>query len=574
MKAHSDTQAGVASRRPGWRAAAVVVASALAIGGAALGAHAVPSITLAWDGTPAVHALLTHVAVDPIVANFCTSEATTVQATVTSDDGLDMPRVRTFAEQTTSAACPGDGQTVSWDGTDDANAMVPAGRYTLHLSGPDTNELTLALTVEGPADPEPTAEEPTNSAPVAADDSATVEQDQVLTVAAPGVLANDTDADNDPLTAAVVAQPAHGSVELASDGAYVYTPEAGFVGDDSFTYVANDGTADSDPATVTITVTAAEVVTPLAIQLPVPVIEGLPTVGQTLTAAVGEVTPAEAALAYQWNCGDAAIADATAATYTPAEADVDCALTVTVTATLPDYPKVSQTSAPVTVATAVPPAEALAITNGGTAIAVTAGQTGTLTVTTNAAADATVSFAVVSGPDWATVDTASGVITASPAATVAAGSFTVTVSATVGDETVEASYSITVADGVIPTGVTASPTALAFPGPGGTATFTVTSSTAWKLTGLPKWATASVTSGPVGTTTVTVTAKKYSGLFASRHATVTVSAGNYKATVTLNQTKDKAGASGGTLNWLSTWFANVVRTLQNLFANMFGTGGA
>ena len=75
-----------------------------------------------------------------------------------------------------------------------------------------------------------------------------------LTVASPGVLANDTDADGDPLTAALVADAAHGHISLAANGSFTYAANAGFSGTDTFTYRANDGTADSNVATVTITV--------------------------------------------------------------------------------------------------------------------------------------------------------------------------------------------------------------------------------------------------------------------------------------------------------------------------------
>ncbi len=96
-----------------------------------------------------------------------------------------------------------------------------------------------------------------NDVPVSTGDSYSVAQDSTLTVdTATGVLANDTDSDGDPLTAALVDQPAHGSVTLAEDGSFVYTPEAGFSGEDSFTYTAGDGQAVSQPATVAITVTA------------------------------------------------------------------------------------------------------------------------------------------------------------------------------------------------------------------------------------------------------------------------------------------------------------------------------
>ncbi len=94
-----------------------------------------------------------------------------------------------------------------------------------------------------------------NQVPVAVDDAATTTQDTALTVEAPGVLGNDSDADNDALTATKVADPPHGTVTLNADGSFTYTPTAGYHGSDSFTYKANDGTADSNVATVSITVT-------------------------------------------------------------------------------------------------------------------------------------------------------------------------------------------------------------------------------------------------------------------------------------------------------------------------------
>src|SRR5205823_1621528 len=76
-------------------------------------------------------------------------------------------------------------------------------------------------------------------------------------IAAPGVLGSDTDVDGNLLTAAVVAQPAHGTVTVNANGGFTYTPALNYNGNDSFTYKANDGTADSNTATVTITVAAA-----------------------------------------------------------------------------------------------------------------------------------------------------------------------------------------------------------------------------------------------------------------------------------------------------------------------------
>src|SRR6185295_474783 len=81
-----------------------------------------------------------------------------------------------------------------------------------------------------------------NGAPGALNDSYSTNEDTALTIGAPGVLANDTDADSSALRAVLVSGPAHGTLVLN--------------GEDSFTYRASDGTASSDVATVTITVTA------------------------------------------------------------------------------------------------------------------------------------------------------------------------------------------------------------------------------------------------------------------------------------------------------------------------------
>ena len=95
-----------------------------------------------------------------------------------------------------------------------------------------------------------------NDEPVAENDTATTDEDTANDIAAPGVLGNDTDIDDDSLTAVKVTDPAHGSVTLNDDGSFTYTPNANYSGPDSFTYKANDGTADSNVATVSITVTA------------------------------------------------------------------------------------------------------------------------------------------------------------------------------------------------------------------------------------------------------------------------------------------------------------------------------
>jgi VCBS repeat-containing protein len=94
----------------------------------------------------------------------------------------------------------------------------------------------------------------TNRPPVAVDDSATTNQGTPVTI---GVLANDSDPDGDPLTAILVNGPSHGTLTLNADGSFTYMPDADYGGSDTFTYVASDGTVDSNVATVTITIAPA-----------------------------------------------------------------------------------------------------------------------------------------------------------------------------------------------------------------------------------------------------------------------------------------------------------------------------
>ena len=97
---------------------------------------------------------------------------------------------------------------------------------------------------------------PVNDAPVANNDAYSTDFNTPLNIAASGVLGNDTDVDGDPLHVdlASVVQPANGAVTVNANGSFTYTPNANFSGVDTFTYQANDGTVDSNAATVSVTV--------------------------------------------------------------------------------------------------------------------------------------------------------------------------------------------------------------------------------------------------------------------------------------------------------------------------------
>jgi VCBS repeat-containing protein len=98
---------------------------------------------------------------------------------------------------------------------------------------------------------------PVNDPPVAVDDFFEIVEGETLTVEAPGVLGNDSDPEDDGLTAILNTNVVGGTLTLNGNGSFDYTPDTGTT-TDSFTYYAYDGTVNSTtPATVTITVTEA-----------------------------------------------------------------------------------------------------------------------------------------------------------------------------------------------------------------------------------------------------------------------------------------------------------------------------
>ncbi|MEG4232199.1 DUF4347 domain-containing protein, partial [Microcoleus sp. Pol11C3] len=82
-----------------------------------------------------------------------------------------------------------------------------------------------------------------NNFPVAANNAYPVVHDKILSVQIPGVLGNDSDGDLDTLSATLVTGPLNGTIALNKTGDFVYTPKAGFVGLDTFTYNVSDGAA-------------------------------------------------------------------------------------------------------------------------------------------------------------------------------------------------------------------------------------------------------------------------------------------------------------------------------------------
>ena len=96
---------------------------------------------------------------------------------------------------------------------------------------------------------------PVNSSPIAVADSITVLQGGTSTTLVSkdiSILTNDTDAENNTLTATVVTNPVNGKLTLNGNGTFIYVHNGSQTTTDSFTYKANDGTSNSSSVTVSI----------------------------------------------------------------------------------------------------------------------------------------------------------------------------------------------------------------------------------------------------------------------------------------------------------------------------------
>ncbi len=114
--------------------------------------------------------------------------------------------------------------------------------YTMVDADGDTNSARLAISQT----------EPSNTAPVAANDSYTTAEDTAVTL---NVLGNDSDPDGDSLLLWGYTQATNGTVSTDLSGNLVYTPNANWSGTDTFTYTIRDSNGGIDTATVSVNVT-------------------------------------------------------------------------------------------------------------------------------------------------------------------------------------------------------------------------------------------------------------------------------------------------------------------------------
>jgi VCBS repeat-containing protein len=111
-------------------------------------------------------------------------------------------------------------------------------RYRADDGAAESNEAIVTVTVK-----------PVNDAPVAVDSSVATDEDSPLA----GTLGA-SDVEGDALSFSLAGNGAHGTASVQPDGSYLYTPAADFYGTDSFSFRANDGSADSNAAIVRVQV--------------------------------------------------------------------------------------------------------------------------------------------------------------------------------------------------------------------------------------------------------------------------------------------------------------------------------
>ncbi|HEX3151616.1 MAG TPA: Ig-like domain-containing protein [Gemmataceae bacterium] len=208
------------------------------------------------------------------IANTVTSSnAVTVSLTVNYVNHAPMAKDDSFQYQYLSPLLVAFAQGVLSNDTDSdgdtlhAVLVTPpaAGNLTLNDDGsftfsyPDGLNQALSFTykaTDGTLASQPatvTLTRSPNTAPVAQDEAYTLPDSGIFTVPANGVLANDSDADGQPLTAVLVTPPAVGAFSFNTDGSFSYTAPPDLAGSVSFTYRANDGIDSGNLATVTLT---------------------------------------------------------------------------------------------------------------------------------------------------------------------------------------------------------------------------------------------------------------------------------------------------------------------------------
>ena len=172
-----------------------------------------------------------------------TNEDASVEIIVTATDN-DPGDTLTFSEET----APAHGSLSAFTSIDSRSARVtytPVSNY----NGPDTFEFSATDSLENDVGEVSVTINPMPDPPVANAISVTTFEEQAVLVTLTG-----SDPDGDSITFSTNGSPSHGALVRLDNAFRLYIPDPGHTGSDSLTYVANDGSANSALATVSITV--------------------------------------------------------------------------------------------------------------------------------------------------------------------------------------------------------------------------------------------------------------------------------------------------------------------------------
>uniref|UniRef100_UPI00165F13C9 Ig-like domain-containing protein n=1 Tax=Sulfurimonas indica TaxID=2508707 RepID=UPI00165F13C9 len=175
------------------------------------------------------------------------------------DDATDKEKEGSIDDETAagSEAVVGHLQEDSFLARDNGFVDVQSSLRDAQFNSPDNGvdiDGTPVLLTNTEEDTETPIDNPNNNNPVAADDTATTDEDTAVTIS---VLGNDTDVDGDSLIV-TSATAANGTVTINNDGTITYTPNQDFNGSDTIIYSISDGNGGTDTATVNITVTPVD----------------------------------------------------------------------------------------------------------------------------------------------------------------------------------------------------------------------------------------------------------------------------------------------------------------------------
>jgi len=203
----------------------------------------------ASDGKGGTDTAIVTITVTPVndapVANdqsVSTDEDTAVAITLTGSDVEGDSLTFAVATGPSNGTLSGTPPSLTYTPNADYNGL---DSFTFKVNDGTQDSAPATITVTVPA---------LNDAPVAEDDVASMYEGEAMTI---NVIGNDTDVDGtiDPSTVTIGTGPSNGSVVENVDGTVTYTPTAGFIGTDTFTYtVQDDDGATSNEGVVTVTV--------------------------------------------------------------------------------------------------------------------------------------------------------------------------------------------------------------------------------------------------------------------------------------------------------------------------------